>query len=309
MAKKELHFGVLFFSNIIVFPCKSVLFKKSHWPDSNRRPTHYENQLYMWIFTDIFNFLCKIKTFHVFHFNDIHYFLTLFNIRSRILVGFQSLHLYSNLGNKVNVGDIPCVSKTGEMVANTSFVFDTTPFPWGSMFLLFSTGTSLRLFIRYSSTVEIFAVGTDNYLTISTTGLSVTFSVTAAKHYSIMRIKWSYCSYPVYCWGKVHISSVGKSNFEVGRCNITNHRRQHSVFYARCITIKANNNFRCRTKSLGKCNGWFGYGIFGAGYARSGSLLYIRICNRWYPTTPTFLSGFDSPKFQGFCFIVNNSLL
>lgn len=95
----------------------------------------------------------------------------------------------SNLGNKVNVGDIPCVSKTGEMVANTSFVFDTTPFPWGSMFLFFSTGTSLRLFIRYSSTVEIFAVGTDNYLTVSTTGLSVTFSVTAAKHYSIMRIK------------------------------------------------------------------------------------------------------------------------
>ena len=95
----------------------------------------------------------------------------------------------SNLGNKVNVGDIPCVSKTGEMVANTSFVFDTTPFPWGSMFLFFSTGTSLRLFIRYSSTVEIFAVGTDNYLTVSTTGLSVAFSVTAAKHYSIMRIK------------------------------------------------------------------------------------------------------------------------
>lgn len=95
----------------------------------------------------------------------------------------------SNLGNKVNVGDIPCVSKTGEMVANASFVFDTTPFPWGSMFLFFSTGTSLRLFIRYSSTVEIFAVGTDNYLTVSTTGLSVTFSVTAAKHYSIMRIK------------------------------------------------------------------------------------------------------------------------
>lgn len=95
----------------------------------------------------------------------------------------------SNLGNKVNVGDIPCVSKTGEMTSNTSFVFDTTPFPWGSMFLFLSTGTSLRLFIRYSSTVEIFAVGTDNYLTVSTTGLSVTFSVTATKHYAIMRIK------------------------------------------------------------------------------------------------------------------------
>lgn len=99
------------------------------------------------------------------------------------------MFLNSNLGNKVNVGDIPCVSKTGEMAANTSFVFDTTPFPWGSMFLFFSTGGSIRLFIRYSSTIETFSIGTDDRLSLATNGLSITFSVTAAKHYSIMRIK------------------------------------------------------------------------------------------------------------------------
>lgn len=95
----------------------------------------------------------------------------------------------SNLANKVNIGDIPCVSKTGILTANTSFTFDTDQFPWGSMFLFFATGNSVCLFIRYSNTIETFTIAADNYLSVTTNNLTITFSVTAAKHYSIMRVK------------------------------------------------------------------------------------------------------------------------